>query len=260
MSKSPQPKFPIYSVDFAAPVAKRMLSSDCREGTMGLSGRGVLAIWNGIAEEAEADFLAWHVREHIPERVAVPGFLRGRRYVALRGEPRYFNFYETTSPADLAAPAYLERLDRPSDWTKRVVRHFRDTSRTVCSVAVSLGLGDGAFLATLRMEGEGRDAQTLAEALAPLARRDGIVGVHLLRGDEAAGGQATAEKALRDTPDRTASWVLLVEGVEAAPLEAFLDEGVDDVCRALVLSCPRRERGLYRLQYGLARDQLGAGD
>ncbi len=61
---------------------------------MALAGRGVLAIWNGIAEEAEADFLAWHVREHIPERVAVPGFLRARRYVALRGEPRYFNFYE----------------------------------------------------------------------------------------------------------------------------------------------------------------------
>lgn len=225
---------------------------------MALAGRGVLAIWNGIAEEAEADFLAWHVREHIPERVAVPGFLRGRRYVALRGIPRYFNFYETTSAADLSAPAYLARLDRPSDWTKRVVRHFRDTSRTVCTVAVSTGLGDGAFLATLRMDGAGRETAALAEALAPLGRRDGVVGVHLLRGDEAAGGQATAEKALRDAPDRTASWVLLVEGVEAAPLESFLDRGADEVCEALALRCPEPERGLYRLQYGLGRDQLGA--
>lgn len=227
---------------------------------MALAGRGVLAIWNGIAEEAEADFLAWHVREHIPERVAVPGFLRARRYVALRGEPRYFNFYETTSPADLSAPAYLSKLDSPSDWTKRVVRHFRDTSRTVCAVAVSSGLGDGAFLATLRMEGVGHDTGTLAQALAPLGRRDGVVGVHLLRGDEAAGRQATAEKALRDVPDRTASWVLLVEGVAAAPLEALLDEGVEEVCGALALSCPERERGLYRLQYGLSRDQLGSRD
>ncbi|MBB3952948.1 DUF4286 family protein [Aureimonas jatrophae] len=225
---------------------------------MALAGHGVLAIWNGIAEEAEADFLAWHVREHIPERVAVPGFLRGRRYVALRGIPRYFNFYETTSPADLSAPAYLARLDRPSDWTKRVVRHFRETSRTVCRVVVSQGLGDGACLATLRMEGDGRDAESLATTLEPLNQRNGIVGVHLLRGDEAAGGQATAEKALRDTPDRTASWVLLVEGVEAAVLEAFLDQEADALCRSLGLSCPVSERGLYRLQYGLGRDQLSA--
>ena len=61
---------------------------------MALAGQGVLAIWNGIEDEAEADFVAWHVREHIPERVAVPGFLRGRRYVAVAGAPKYFNFYE----------------------------------------------------------------------------------------------------------------------------------------------------------------------
>ena len=111
---------------------------------MALAGRGVLAIWNGITADAEADFVAWHVREHIPERVAVPGFLRGRRYVAVAGAPKYFNFYETESPDTLASPAYLRRLDAPSDWTQRVVRHFRDTSRTVCSVAASLGTGDGA--------------------------------------------------------------------------------------------------------------------
>ena len=118
---------------------------------MALAGQGVLAIWNGIADEAEADFVAWHVREHIPERVAVPGFLRGRRYVAEAGAPKYFNFYETETPETLVAPAYLERLNAPSDWTRRVVRHFRDTSRTVCSVAASLGTGDGAFVGTVRL-------------------------------------------------------------------------------------------------------------
>ena len=99
---------------------------------MALAGKGVLAIWNGIAEEAESEFLSWHVREHIPERVAVPGFLKARRYVAVRGVPKYFNFYETETPADLGSPAYLARLNAPSDWTKRVVRHFSDTSRTAC--------------------------------------------------------------------------------------------------------------------------------
>ncbi len=72
---------------------------------MALAGKGVLAIWNGIAAEAEADFVAWHIGEHIPERVAVPGFLRGRRYVAERGTPKYFNFYETETPEVLVARA-----------------------------------------------------------------------------------------------------------------------------------------------------------
>ena len=43
---------------------------------MALLGTGVLAIWNGIAASAEDEFVDWHVREHIPERVGLPGFLR----------------------------------------------------------------------------------------------------------------------------------------------------------------------------------------
>ena len=50
---------------------------------MSLSGSGVIAIWNDITDEGRANFYEWHDREHIPERVAIPGFLRGRRYIAL---------------------------------------------------------------------------------------------------------------------------------------------------------------------------------
>ena len=45
---------------------------------MPLLGSGVLAIWNGIDPEAEAEFVEWHVREHIPERVARKA-IRGHR-------------------------------------------------------------------------------------------------------------------------------------------------------------------------------------
>jgi len=62
---------------------------------MPLLGTGVLAIWNGLAPGYDAEFVEWHVKEHIPERVGVPGFLRARRYFAVDGAPAYFNFYET---------------------------------------------------------------------------------------------------------------------------------------------------------------------
>ncbi|BDA86487.1 hypothetical protein Sa4125_40290 [Aureimonas sp. SA4125] len=226
---------------------------------MGLAGGGVLAIWNGIADEAEADFLSWHVREHIPERVAVPGFLRGRRYVAVRGEPKYFNFYETDTPAALSSPAYIERLNAPSEWTKRVVRHFRQTSRTACSLVYSAGEGDGAFVATLRMATRAAPEEFLGRLTAGLENlRDqrGVVGVHLLRGEAGSDGGATAEKALRGEPDQTAAWILLAEATNPEPLEAILTGELDVLLGTVEATCPPEDRGIYRLQYSLGREQL----
>jgi len=54
---------------------------------MSLAGQGVVAIWNGIAPEGRAEFFEWHNREHMPERVGIPGFRRGRRYIAKYGAP-----------------------------------------------------------------------------------------------------------------------------------------------------------------------------
>ena len=50
---------------------------------MSLAGEGAVAIWHDIAPEGRGEFYAWHGHEHMPERAAIPGFLRGRRYVAI---------------------------------------------------------------------------------------------------------------------------------------------------------------------------------
>ncbi|CAN5222915.1 hypothetical protein BH10PSE8_BH10PSE8_01670 [soil metagenome] len=229
---------------------------------MALAGKGVLAIWNGIAEEAEADFIAWHIGEHIPERVAVPGFLRGRRYVAQRGTPKYFNFYETDSPDALVSPDYLARLNAPSDWTRRVVRHFRETSRTVCTVTASHGLGDGAYVATLRLTARGARSDFLNAmgdvVMEPLRQAGSIVAVHLLEGQGGGGTGSTAEKALRGQPDQIADWILLVEAVDAGPLEAALAEHASQKRLAAIAADYEavRDCGIYRLQYGLSKHQI----
>lgn len=231
------------------------------ETDVALAGKGVLAIWNGIAAEAEADFVAWHVREHIPERVCVPGFLRGRRYVAERGSPKYFNFYEVQSPETLVSPEYVARLNTPSDWTRRVVRHFQDTSRTICSVAASHGLGDGGFIATLRLSaGNGRDGflAALRPIMAALHAAPSIVAIHLLEGEGGGANGATAEKELRSQPDATADWILLIEAADLMPLEDALAAHASAPQMAAVTSSydGARDCGIYRLQYGLAKHQL----
>lgn len=228
---------------------------------MSLAGKGVLAIWNGIAEEAEADFVAWHMREHIPERVGVPGFLRGRRYVAERGAPKYFNFYETETPETLASPAYVARLNAPSDWTKAVVRHFRDTSRTICTVTASRGLGDGAYIAALRLSARRERADFLNRMEKPiedLSEAPSVIAVHLLEGQGGGATGQTAEKALRGRPDETVDWILLVEAADLAPLEAALERHASIGALGEVATGyePARDCGIYRLQFGLAKNQL----
>src|SRR5262249_61835197 len=94
---------------------------------MALFGKGGLAIWNGISESAEAEFVRWHVTEHIPERVGLPGFLRGRRYIAHEGHPKYFNFYETAAVEGLKSPTYPDRQNAPTPATHRTGKKINDT-------------------------------------------------------------------------------------------------------------------------------------
>jgi hypothetical protein len=56
---------------------------------MSILGQGFVAIWNGIAPEGREEFYEWHNREHMPERVGIPGFRRGRRYTATPNILRY---------------------------------------------------------------------------------------------------------------------------------------------------------------------------
>jgi hypothetical protein len=74
---------------------------------------GILAIFNNVVPGREAEFEEWFQHEHLQERLAVPGFLLGRRHEAVSGEPRYFNFYVTRSADVLTSAPYLTRLDHP---------------------------------------------------------------------------------------------------------------------------------------------------
>jgi hypothetical protein len=230
---------------------------------MGLQGKGVLAIWNGIAPEAEEDFVAWHVREHIPERVGLPGFLRGRRYVALDGFPKYFNFYETTTADDLSSAAYRARLNAPTEWTRRVVAQFRDTSRTICDVAVSLGAGDGGAVEALRLSTD-LQAQAFADRMgrlmAQLLETPGIVAAHLLQGRPDASGGVTAEKTLRGQPDQIAEWILLIEAVGSDYLFALRSRDASDAAFIAAGAAPTIVRGCYQLQFDLSKAALARAD
>ncbi len=55
---------------------------------MALIGQGVLIIWHAMTPEGDLEMIRWHDREHVAERVGIPGFLRGRRYDSADRDPR----------------------------------------------------------------------------------------------------------------------------------------------------------------------------
>jgi hypothetical protein len=120
-----------------------------------MSDPGVLAIFNDCRKGREAEFDAWFQGEHLIERLAVPGFLFGRRHIALSGSCGYFNFYLVDGPEVLTSKTYLERLDHPTPMTKMIMSDvFINMNRTLCTRTVRRGSFRGAYAVTARFNDE----------------------------------------------------------------------------------------------------------
>ena len=220
---------------------------------MSLAGAAVVAIWNDITEEGRANFYEWHNREHMPERLGIPGFLRGRRYVSQDARPAYFTLYEVRDAAVLADANYLARLNSPTPWTTDSVRHFRNVARSLCRIEASQGRGSGGWIGTLRFDCDPAQDEGLttefARILAALAERAGIVATHTGRADLAASVAKTAEQAGRPA-NAVPRWVVMVEGsTETAIRDALAGPlSAAALARSGLLGF---EAGSYGLQFDL---------
>ncbi|MBI3506755.1 MAG: hypothetical protein HY059_18105 [Proteobacteria bacterium] len=220
---------------------------------MALAGGGAICIWNDITDEGRDEFYAWHLNEHMPERVGIPGFRRGRRYIALdaASRPEFFTLYETADTSVLTSTAYLARLNAPTPWTKKATQGFRSTSRALTQVHTSLGPGAGGILATLRFAvAAGREAEATgllaATALPAAAAQAQISGAHLCLTNRDASAEKTAES--RGRPDILAApeWVVLVEGCGEHPVR---EAAAAAAAAIAALLDGRAELGLYRLEH-----------
>lgn len=218
---------------------------------MSLAGKGVIAIWQDLIPEARQDYYEWHNREHMPERLSIPGFRRARRFIAVRGGPEFYTLYEADSHDDVGGKAYLERLNAPTEWTRRVMPAFRNMARAVCRVAYSAGVGEGGFMLTQRFALPSEKSQDLVarltkSVLPPLAYLHGIAGVHLCMADESASTVETFEKTFRAAEDLTPPYVLMIEGTSSAYVEA----AGEVVAQALAPECA--DSAVYQLEHALA--------
>jgi hypothetical protein len=179
---------------------------------------GILAIWNDCALEGLEHFEHWYNREHLQERVGVPGFRNGRRFEAVSADRGFFAFYEVDNPDVLNSSAYLQRLENPTPWTTESMRSFRGMVRAVCDLRLSQGDLIGGYAVTLRADEQMAPKAGAERFVAELARQPGIARVDVWTAAQQQTRADTAEMKLRGK-DQLIAGALVVECVRRSDAE-----------------------------------------
>ncbi|MFZ2102448.1 MAG: hypothetical protein WAU86_17975 [Oricola sp.] len=228
---------------------------------MSLPGKAFLAMWHDIAPEAWTEYMEWHTREHMPERLSIPGFLVGKRLVNHNVERyRYGTIYTGRDVEVFRSTAYLERLNNPTEWSSKVQPYFRNFLRVACERIASAGHGDGGALATIRFDlRDGAHEKLVAGAEALCQSLLEVVGAAVVSIGVAR--DEVSEIKTRETEMRPGmseegfDVVVLVEGSGLPELEASLPEMMRVVAESdLGLDRPRAI--VYNLAYQLGADDM----
>jgi hypothetical protein len=211
---------------------------------------GILAIWHDCAAGREIELDAWYQGEHLAERLAVPGFLLGRRHEALSGSPRYFTFYLTETPDVLASAPYLARLNAPTTLTRRIMTGvFQNMIRTICRRAATLGRFRGSSIVTLRFPQE--PARLLVQPLLEKLTEDPAVArAELWQAVQPESLAVAEEERLRGGDRRIAACLVI---------DALSESAADAIASELSGKFSRAETGIYRLLCEARRESDQSG-
>src|SRR5215472_9989480 len=87
-----------------------------------MSNKGFLLVLMQPPPAMEEEFNAWYDTEHIPERLAVPGFESALRFSSTGAGPKYLAMYDLATESVLDGEAYRRVAGgNSSPWTKRIL-------------------------------------------------------------------------------------------------------------------------------------------
>ncbi|MGH6860582.1 MAG: hypothetical protein ACRECY_10015 [Phyllobacterium sp.] len=228
---------------------------------MGLKGSAFLVMWHDIAEGADCDYIEWHTREHMPERLSIPGFTTGKRLHAPDASRHAFGtIYAGDSLETFRSTDYLARLNAPTPWTAAIAPSFQNFLRVACETIATAGNGDGGSMATIRFDLAGDDAekalkakaQSVAEAI--LAVR-GVSCVHIGVARNEVTSVRTRETELRKEMRETGfDVVVLVEGSSSMGLRSALPEAERLAVASGVLTAP--VSNIYETAFSLTAETM----
>jgi len=217
-----------------------------------LSSEAVLALWNGVDAGRVEEYDIWHTREHVPERLGVPGMLSARRYERIEGAlPQFFTLYGLESLDALTSQAYRRLLDNPTEWSRRMRPAFRGFMRLCCHRAASAGGGLGGWLlATVVSEAADFDSTAWRSWLMGLFDDPAVVAAHMLRTDP--GIPEVPFNVGGDTLGFPRAGAILIESYSGMAL-AESRQRIEASFTLLGASDAARNTTLYRLTYALER-------
>lgn len=226
--------------------------------------RGAIIMWCNILPEFWDEFVAWHTQEHMFERVAIPKLRRGSRWRSTSRPNGILVCYDLDDVSVFFGEDYLDRLNDPTPWTKRVMPGIRDMIRTPSRLTAARGAGLGSHLLALSFKPqvghEERLRGWIATNLMPMLVERGALGVSLFEAETSQSRPATAEQALRKDEDRIGEWSLLIYGQEAPlTLDSFSDLLSE---RKLVNAGAEPTQGIesYTLSHSLSEHEVCSKD
>ena len=179
----------------------------------------MLFVWADVDPAHEQDYNRWYDREHVAERVSVPGMLSATRYRAASDKDRrYLGLYRSRDLNVFSSAAYQQVFQHQTPWSVENLGRMRNAVRRVASIS-AVGEGVGSWLVVARYGSAGRpsdgDVQKLSQGL---IGRDGIISTNFLVPDTALSTPLPAES----TEGRILDTILLVyaTGEEAAKAAA----------------------------------------
>ena len=210
-------------------------------------------MWWNMAPEMRAEFEDWHSHEHFPERLCIPGFLRGSRWASVgEGDEGFFVLYELATYETLTSDPYLARLNAPTPWSRKMMPHHRNMVRSQCRVLETHGGGIAQSMATVRLSPNSGATQTLRDGLGNMLKTlpdiPGITGAHLLE-THTPKIAATTEQQIRGGGDAAADWILLVSGYDAVALSSVISRQFSENSLMDRGAEPGHLAALYRLSY-----------
>jgi hypothetical protein len=92
-----------------------------------------------VPSDLDEEFNAWYNTEHVPERMAVPGFLTARRYVVDGAQGRYMAHYDLADLSVLHTEPYASISRNPTPWTRRIGRKLVENIRNEYELVQAIG-------------------------------------------------------------------------------------------------------------------------
>lgn len=192
----------------------------------GLLGDAALVLWGNVSGE-EHLFNHWYTHEHLPERMALPGFLRARRYMSDANDSRtagwrYFTLYEVESAATLTSAPYLAVLNEPTPATRRCLPLFASLRRTACRVTHSRAWGQGGHVIVTEFGPKPDQEAALRDWIvgpfsSDIARRSSYLALHLLEADADGTNVARNVSVYDNVPTAAGRWLVILEGAWTEP-------------------------------------------